>query len=233
MKQCAVSVRDVTRDFRVGGTTVPVLRGVNLEVQQAEIIAIMGPSGSGKSTLLDLIGGLDSPTSGEIQVMGRSLAAMSQAQLAEYRRDQVGFVFQSFDLIPSMTAMQNVGLPLLFGGVKRLVRRLAATEALARVGLSHRLDHLPTEMSGGERQRTAIARALINHPAVLLADEPTGNLDSRSGQEVLELMCELNAEQGQAIILTTHDERVAGFAHRTLHFSDGLINQVPQRGETL
>jgi putative ABC transport system ATP-binding protein len=225
-----VSVRGVVKDYRLGEATVHVLRGVDLYVARGEILAVMGPSGSGKSTLLNLVGGLDTPSGGEIEVMGERLAEMDPERMAEYRRRQVGFVFQSFDLIPSLTAARNVELPLVFAGVGRAERATLSSAALDRVGLAHRAGHTPSEMSGGEQQRVAIARALINGPAVILADEPTGNLDSHTGGEVLSLIRELNESAGHTFVITTHDPRVADRAHRVVTVIDGMVSDSTSNG---
>ena len=217
------SVTDVTKVYHLGGGLVSALDGVTLEIGAGEFIAIQGTSGSGKSTLLNLLGGLDRPTSGDIAFAGESLAGFSAAALAQYRLRRVGMVFQSFNLIPTMTAVENVALALAFAGVARPERRARAQALLAEMGLAARLDHRPSELSGGEQQRVSIARALANDPPVLLADEPTGNLDSVRAREVLAL---LKAQQraGKTIVLITHDRELAeAFADRCVRLKDGKV----------
>jgi putative ABC transport system ATP-binding protein len=224
-----VRTKTLRRHFVVGGQTVRALDGVDLTVQSGEFLALMGPSGSGKSTLLYLLGGLDRPTDGQIWIEGASdeppqeLGAMPEEALAVYRGRQIGFVFQSFHLIPTMTARQNVEFPMLFARAPAATKRARATRLLEQMGLSERLDHRPTELSGGQQQRVAIARALVNNPALILADEPTGNLDSRTGQEIFELLADLNHRQGRTIVVVSHDPSVAGYASRTIHLRDGRI----------
>lgn len=226
----AVEVRGLTRQYIMGGAPLQVLRGVDLTVECGEVVCVMGPSGSGKSTLLNIIGGLDRPTAGSVIVEGDDLAHMDDERLAVYRRRQVGFVFQSFNLIPSMTARRNVELPLVFAGGSPAERAAKAVAALESVGLGHRLDHTPTELSGGEQQRVAIARAVVNGPAIMLADEPTGNLDSRTGAEILGLIRQMNAE-GRTFLITTHDRAIAEtVAHRIVTIVDGSIERIEQGG---
>ncbi|MCE5203354.1 MAG: ABC transporter ATP-binding protein [Actinomycetia bacterium] len=214
----------------MGGEPLLVLRGIDLAMRPGEVVCVMGPSGSGKSTLLNIVGGLDRPTSGAVFVDGVSLDSMDDEQLAVYRRERVGFVFQSFNLIPTMTAQDNVELPLVFAGIDKDTRRHRAAAALDKVGLSQRLDHKPTELSGGEQQRVAIARAIVNSPAIVLADEPTGNLDTATGHEILLLMREMNAE-GRTLLITTHDRAVAeSVAHRIVHLLDGSVTEIEQGG---
>lgn len=213
----------------MGASTLRVLNDVDLDLQPGEIVCVMGPSGSGKSTLLNLVGGLDTPTSGSIVVDGEDLAAMDDVALAHYRRDRVGFIFQSFNLIPSLSAQRNVELPLIFAGVDPAERARRAAEALDLVGLGERRDHLPTELSGGEQQRVATARAIINDPSVILGDEPTGNLDSKTGAEILELIKAMN-EAGRTFLITTHDENVSRIAHRVVHLMDGEIVRTLDNG---
>ncbi|MDW8068349.1 MAG: ABC transporter ATP-binding protein [Anaerolineae bacterium] len=206
----------------MGRTTVHALDGVDLTVGEGEFLGVTGPSGSGKSTLLHLLGGLDRPTAGRIWVRGRDLTAMDENELAAYRCREVGFVFQSFYLIPTMTALQNVEFPMFFARIPPAQRRERALYLLERVGLAERLDHRPTELSGGEQQRVAIARALANDPFLLLADEPTGNLDSHTGAEVMKLLSELNAE-GRTIILVSHDPAMIAHTRRHIRMLDGRI----------
>ncbi len=217
-----ISISGLRRYFRMGNTIVRALDGVDLTVEVGEFLCLMGPSGSGKSTLLNLLGGLDSPDEGSITVGAWEMAQLDQNGLADYRRDRVGFVFQSYNLIPTMTALQNVEYPMIFAGIPRQRRQKRAAELLAAVGLKDRLNHRPTEMSGGQQQRVAIARSLVNRPTILLCDEPTGNLDTRTGEEILTLFTRLN-QDGQTLIVVTHDPRVAGYASRTVHMLDGRI----------
>ena len=219
----AIVAVDVTRSYSFGDSTVQALRGVSFTVDDGEYTAIVGPSGSGKSTLMHLLGCLDRPTSGVLRVGGRDLRELSDTELAELRNREIGFVFQSFQLLPRSTAVDNVALPLLYRGVKGAERRELAAQALRAVNLGHRLTHRPTQMSGGEQQRVAIARALVGEPRILLADEPTGNLDSRNGAEVMRILEELNAQRGVAVVLVTHDDEVAGRARRQVRVRDGLV----------
>jgi putative ABC transport system ATP-binding protein len=219
----AIEAVDVARSYQLDGLTVDALRGVSLTVAPGEYAAIIGPSGSGKSTLMHLLGLLDRPTSGSIRVGGREATALSDSELAELRNRTIGFVFQAFQLLPRTTAVDNVALPLLYRGTGGRERRRRAVAALESVGLGHRLDHRPTQMSGGEQQRVAIARALVGEPTVLLADEPTGNLDTRTGEEIMATLDRLNAEHGVAVVLVTHDVDVASRARRQIHVRDGVI----------
>jgi putative ABC transport system ATP-binding protein len=219
----AVEANDVTREYRLDGVAVPALRGVTLTVPAGEYLAIVGPSGSGKSTLMHLLGGLDRPTSGRLLIGGRDVSRLTAPDMAQLRNRTIGFVFQSFHLLPRTTAVDNVALPLIYAGVRSGERRRRAAEMLDRVGLGHRLAHRPNQLSGGEQQRVAIARALIGSPTLLLADEPTGNLDSATGAEVLALLESLNAESGVAVVLVTHDHEVADRARRQVRMRDGLV----------
>jgi putative ABC transport system ATP-binding protein len=214
---------DLTRTFEVGETTVEALRSINLEVGPGQFVALVGPSGSGKSTLLNLVGGLDCPTSGELWVGGVELSASKEKALTEHRRQRVGFVFQSFNLLPRLTAVENVALPLIFVGTAERERLERARQLLDQVGLSDRLEHRPTQLSGGEQQRVAIARALVNHPAIILADEPTGNIDTVTGADIMALLRRLNREQGVTLLLVTHDPEAASFADRVIQLRDGQI----------
>jgi len=211
----------------MGHVTVHALDGVSLTVEEGEFLGVMGPSGSGKSTLLHLLGGLDRPTAGHIWVRGQDITALDENELAAYRRQEVGFVFQAFNLISTMTALQNVEFPMLFARVPPAQRRERARYLLETVGLTDRMGHKPTELSGGEQQRVAIARALANDPAIILADEPTGNLDSRTGAEVMEALARLNREQGRTIIVVSHDPAVVAFAGQCIHLLDGRIADAP------
>jgi len=224
-----VEGRELTKVYRMEGVEVRALDGVDVTIGRGDSLAIMGPSGSGKSTLLGLLGGLDRPTSGSLQFEGREVTRLSDDELARVRNQVVGFVFQNFQLLPRTSALGNVGLPLVYRGIGRAERRRRATEALESVGLGHRLQHRPSQLSGGEQQRVAIARALAAEPAMLLADEPTGNLDSRSGEEVLELLAQLRAERGVAVVVVTHDADVARRFDRTVLVRDGRLEGGPGR----
>jgi putative ABC transport system ATP-binding protein len=219
----AVEAVDVRRSYQLDGVAVEALRGVSLRIEPGEYVAVVGPSGSGKSTLMHLLGCLDRPTSGVLRVGGREVSSMSDGELAELRNRTVGFVFQSFQLLGRTSALDNVALPLVYRGVPRAERRARARAALEAVGLGHRLDHRPGQLSGGEQQRVAIARALVGEPSLLLADEPTGNLDTRSGQDVMALLGRLNAERGVAVVVVTHEAEVAAAARRRIGVRDGLV----------
>lgn len=219
----AAEAVDVRRSYPLDGVTVEALRGVTLRVDQGEYVAVIGPSGSGKSTLMHLLGCLDRPTSGLLRVGGRDVATLSDTELADLRNRTIGFVFQSFQLLARTTATDNVALPLVYRGVRRLERRERAEAALRAVGLGHRLEHRPSQLSGGEQQRVAIARALVGEPRLLLADEPTGNLDTRSGEEIMGILERLVAERDVAVVVVTHDPEVAGLADRRVHVRDGLL----------
>ncbi len=217
---------DVRKVYDAGENEVHALRGIDLTVAAGDYLAIMGPSGSGKSTLMHIIGCLDVPTSGQYFLAGELVSAMSPRQLARVRNERIGFVFQSFNLLPRASVLRNVELPMTYAGMSRAERRVRAEEALERVSLSDRAKHLPSQLSGGQRQRVAIARALVNKPTILLADEPTGNLDTRTGQEILEVFDQLNA-QGHIVGLVTHDPNVAARAQRVIRIVDGLIQDGP------
>jgi putative ABC transport system ATP-binding protein len=219
----AVEAVEVTRSYVLDEVTVDALRGVSLRIESGEYLAIVGPSGSGKSTLMHLLGCLDRPTTGELRIDGRDVASLDDTELAAVRNRTIGFVFQSFQLLPRISATANVGLPLVYAGVSRGERVRRAHAALERVGLGHRLDHRPNQLSGGEQQRVAIARALVNEPTLLLADEPTGNLDSRNGDEVMRILETMNRDQGVAVALVTHDRDIAARADRQIAMRDGLI----------
>lgn len=220
--QAVIRLENVTKVYDAGETAVHALRGIDLTILEGESVAIMGPSGSGKSTLMHIVGCLDVPTLGEYLLGGQAVSAMSSRQLARVRNESVGFVFQSFNLLPRASILRNVEMPLLYAGVGRSERRERALEALRWVGLAERAKSLPAQLSGGQKQRVAIARALVNHPAILLADEPTGNLDTKTGQEILGLFEELNA-RGHTVILVTHDPGIAARAGRIVRIVDGLI----------
>jgi putative ABC transport system ATP-binding protein len=215
-----IVLEDIHRSYELPKITVEVLKGINLEAKQGDFIAIMGPSGSGKSTLLNIIGCLDRPTSGRYLLDNIDVSTKNDNELAVIRNRSIGFVFQSFNLLPRFPAWKNVELPLLYGGVEPKMRKQKAVEMLGRMGLGDRSDHKPNELSGGEQQRVAIARALINSPVIILADEPTGNLDSKVGREIMEIFAELN-RGGVTIILVTHEMEIAGFAKRTITMRDG------------
>jgi putative ABC transport system ATP-binding protein len=218
-----IQAQNVERTYELDGVSVPALRGVSLTVDAADHVAIIGPSGSGKSTLMHLLGALDRPTAGRLLIDGVDIATLTPPQMAKLRNETIGFVFQSFHLLARTSALDNVALPLVYRGLNRRERRRQAASTLERVGLAHRMQHKPNQMSGGEQQRVAIARALVTEPKVLLADEPTGNLDSATGQAVLDLLEELNRESGAALVIVTHDLGVAKRARKRITMRDGVI----------
>ena len=220
-----IRLAGITKVYPMGAdVTVTALAGIDLSIDEHEFVAVMGPSGSGKSTLMNIVGCLDRPSAGTYELAGADVSRMSDHDLARVRNERVGFIFQTFNLLPRMTALRNVELPMIYAGVRRRDRRWRATEALERVGLGDRVRHRPTEMSGGQRQRVAVARALVNYPSIVFADEPTGNLDSATGTEIMELLTELNLS-GSTIILVTHDADVASYSRRVIHLRDGLITR--------
>jgi len=217
-----IRTEELSKYYVVGDTTVKALDGVSINIPAHSFVSITGPSGSGKSTLMNLLGCLDTPTSGTYILDGTEVSTMTENQLADIRNRKIGFVFQGFNLVSRLTALENVELPLVYSGVSRKERIMRAVEALEKVGLGNRMHHLPSELSGGQQQRVAIARALVTNPPLILADEPTGNLDSHTGQEIMDLFCELH-EQGNTIILITHDNNIAGRAERIIRILDGHV----------
>jgi putative ABC transport system ATP-binding protein len=217
-----ILTHNLGREYEIGAEVVRALRGVDIQIRRNEFVAIMGPSGSGKSTLMNLIGCLDTPTAGEYWLNGQQVSELTDDALARIRNKEIGFVFQTFNLLPRASSLHNVELPLIYAGASARVRRERAAHALQRVGLGDRMEHKPNELSGGQRQRVAIARALVNEPSILLADEPTGNLDSATGNEIMRLFEELHT-QGQTIVLVTHEHDIAEHAHRQIHLLDGKI----------
>lgn len=222
MTGTVIRIRDLVRHYVMGTETVQALRGVSLDIQRNEYVAIMGPSGSGKSTMMNMLGCLDTPTSGEYWLNGQETSRLSDDQLAQVRNKEIGFVFQTFNLLPRATALHNVELPLVYAGTSSRERRRRAETALQRVGLGNRMDHRPNELSGGQRQRVAIARALVNDPSILLADEPTGNLDSSTSAEIMAVFGDLH-RQGQTVIMVTHEQDIAAHAERVVVLRDGRV----------
>ena len=223
MSEMIIRTEGLRKDYILGSETVRAVRGVDLEIHPGEFVAIMGPSGSGKSTFMNLIGCLDTPTEGEYWLNGVAVSELSDDELARIRNQEIGFVFQTFNLLPRATALHNVELPLIYAGIKAKERKRRAEEKLGLVGLDDRMSHRPPELSGGQRQRVAVARALANSPALLLADEPTGNLDSVTGEEIMEVFVKLNRDEGQTIVLVTHEANIAVYAGRQVHLHDGVI----------
>ncbi|MHC5201207.1 ABC transporter ATP-binding protein [Myroides sp. LJL119] len=222
MKELIIDVKDIRRNFKLGSETVKVLKGVNLEIEKGDYVALMGPSGSGKSTLMNILGCLDTPTSGVYHLNGIDVSSLNDDSLAEIRNKQIGFVFQTFNLMPRTTALDNVALPMIYAGKNAEQRKKRATEVLTQVGLEDRMDHQPNQLSGGQRQRVAVARALVNNPAIILADEPTGNLDTKTSIEIMALFDDIHA-RGNTVILVTHEEDIAEHAHRIIRLRDGVI----------
>ena len=223
-----ISLKDIYKIYNVGGEEVRALDGINLEIKENEYLAIMGPSGSGKSTLMNMIGCLDTPTSGVYEFEGEMVQVMDDAQLASIRNRKIGFVFQTFNLLPKATAQHNVEIPLVYANILKAQRIQMASDALDSVGLEDRMHHKPNELSGGQRQRVAIARALVNNPSIILADEPTGNLDSKSGHEIMDIFNLLH-KKGNTIILVTHEDYIAKQAHRTIRLFDGKVTEDAKR----
>jgi len=219
-----IETNDLWKTYVMGSEEIHALRGVSIQIERGEYVAIMGPSGSGKSTLMNLIGCLDTPSRGSYLLNGKQVSQMNDNELARIRNEEIGFVFQTFNLLPRASALQNVELPLVYAGVASKDRQLRAKQALDKVELSSRMTHRPNELSGGQRQRVAIARALVNNPSILLADEPTGNLDSKTGAEIMALFARLH-QGGNTIILVTHEADIAAFAHRTIHLRDGEVEK--------
>ena len=217
-----IQITNIKRDFVLGNEVVYVLKGIDLEINKGEYVALMGPSGSGKSTLMNLLGCLDTPTSGSYILNGKDVSKMHDDELAEIRNKEIGFVFQTFNLLPRTTALDNVALPMVYAGFSKSERKVRAEEVLNQVGLSDRMDHQPNQLSGGQRQRVAVARALVNNPSIILADEPTGNLDSKTSEEIMKLFGDIH-KLGNTVIVVTHEEEVAAYAHRIIRLRDGLI----------
>lgn len=217
-----IEVRNIIRDFKLGQEIVHVLKGIDLDIKRGEYVAIMGPSGSGKSTLMNLLGCLDTPTAGSYNLNGNDVSEMTDDELAEIRNTEIGFVFQTFNLLPRTTALDNVALPMIYAGATKKERQERATEVLTDVGLADRMDHKPNQLSGGQRQRVAVGRALVNKPSIILADEPTGNLDSKTGLEIMALFDEIHAA-GNTVIMVTHEEEIAAHAKRVIRLRDGVI----------
>lgn len=217
-----IEIRQITRDFPLGTEVVKVLKGIDLDIDRGEYLAFMGPSGSGKSTLMNLLGCLDTPTSGRYILNGKDASQMSDDELAEIRNKEIGFVFQTFNLLPRTTALENVALPMIYAGYSKADRIIRAEEVLTNVGLGDRMDHKPNQLSGGQRQRVAIGRALVNKPSIILADEPTGNLDSKTSVEIMKLFDDIHAA-GNTVILVTHEEEIAKHAHRIIRLRDGMV----------
>lgn len=227
MSEPVIKIRDITKFYKVGTQIVKALNGVSMDVQRNDFVALMGPSGSGKSTLMNIIGCLDTPTSGSYILNEKDVSRMLDDELAEIRNKEIGFVFQTFNLLPRYTALENVALPLIYAGMGKSDRNRRAREVLEQVGLGDRMDHKPNELSGGQRQRVAIGRALVNKPSIILADEPTGNLDSKTSNEIMGLIEDIH-QLGNTIILVTHEEDIAQYARRVVRLKDGIIDQNQQ-----
>ena len=217
-----IKIRGIKRDFPLGQEIVKVLKGIDLDIEKGEYVALMGPSGSGKSTLMNLLGCLDTPTNGTYELNGADVSNMTDDELAEIRNKEIGFVFQTFNLLPRTTALENVALPMIYAGASKNTRNERASQVLTDVGLADRMDHKPNQLSGGQRQRVAVGRALVNKPSIILADEPTGNLDSKTSLEIMKLFDDIHAA-GNTVILVTHEEEVAEHAHRVIRLRDGIV----------
>lgn len=217
-----IKIRGIRRDFPLGQEIVKVLMGIDLDIARGEYVALMGPSGSGKSTLMNILGCLDTPTAGTYELNGKDVSNMTDDELAEIRNKEIGFVFQTFNLLPRTTALENVALPMIYAGASKPQRKARAEQVLTEVGLADRMDHKPNQLSGGQRQRVAVGRALVNKPSIILADEPTGNLDSKTSLEIMNLFDEIHA-LGNTVILVTHEEEVAKHAHRVIRLRDGMV----------
>ncbi|MCL6219189.1 ABC transporter ATP-binding protein [Zunongwangia pacifica] len=222
MSKKVIEIRNIIRNFPLGQEIVKVLKGIDLDINRGEYVAFMGPSGSGKSTLMNLLGCLDTPTGGSYILNGKDVSKMTDSELAEVRNKEIGFVFQTFNLLPRTTALDNVALPMIYAGASKADRKKRAEEVLRNVGLGDRMDHKPNQLSGGQRQRVAVGRALVNKPSIILADEPTGNLDSKTSVEIMNLFDEIHAA-GNTVILVTHEEDIAEHAHRVIRLRDGII----------
>lgn len=222
MSNSIINIKGLKREFKVGSETVRALKGVDVSIQKNEYVAMMGPSGSGKSTLMNLLGCLDTPTGGNYSLNGTDVSSLKDDDLAEIRNKEIGFIFQTFNLLPRLTALENVALPLVYAGYSTEERYKKAKEVLEKVGLGDRMDHRPNQLSGGQRQRVAVARALVNNPSIILADEPTGNLDSKTSLDIMQLFEEIHA-MGNTLIVVTHEEEVAAHSHRILRLRDGLV----------
>jgi putative ABC transport system ATP-binding protein len=231
MAEPLIRIEHVEKVYRRAAIEIPVLRDIQLDIPEGEYVALMGPSGSGKTTLLNLIAGIDQPTSGRIIIGGRDIATLGQTELATWRSHTVGFIFQLYNLLPVLTAFENVELPLLLTRLKKSERKKHVETVLTIVGLADRMDHYPRQLSGGQEQRVAIARAIVSDPKILVADEPTGDLDAKSGEEILELLRRLNEEFGKTIVMVTHDPKAAGRAHRMIHLDKGVLH-ADERTET-
>ena len=223
--ETVISLDKIVKNYYIGSIVVEALRSVDVEIKTNEYVAIMGPSGSGKSTLMNLVGALDTPTSGEYILNGTDVSKMDDNRLAEIRNQEIGFIFQTFNLLPRYTALENVTLPLIYAGMRKTDRVAKATQTLEEVGLGDRMDHRPNELSGGQRQRVAVARALVNNPSIILADEPTGNLDSKTSVDIMKLFGHIH-DQGNTIILVTHEEDISRYAHRIIRLLDGEIDRI-------
>lgn len=223
--ETVINLDKIVKNYYIGTITVEALRSLDIDIKRNEYVAIMGPSGSGKSTLMNLVGALDTPTSGEYILNGTDVSKMDDNRLAEIRNQEIGFIFQTFNLLPRYTALENVMLPLIYAGVPKSERIERATTTLAEVGLADRMDHRPNELSGGQRQRVAVARALVNKPSIILADEPTGNLDSKTSVDIMKLFGDIHSK-GNTIILVTHEESIARYAHRIIRLFDGEIDKI-------